>query len=433
MHFALIAPPLAGHMNPMLALGGELIARGHQATYFGVADTRDRVVRAGVAFVAMGAGSHPAGELEQRSRMLARAGSLSALRGVIDMMARDTKMLVAGLPQALHDARVDGLIVDQLEPAGGLVARHLGLPYASLASALMINRDVIAPPYFTGWQPKDTSTARQMIKGAEQVYDWLTRTHGNVIAAAAHDWRLGDLKTCQDCLSPDLDLIQIPAAYDVPRLAPAPQLAFVGPIRAAGDADDQTLPNAKPGDGRPLVFASFGTLFGGRYQSFLAIAEGARRAGCRVAIAHGGRLTSDEVRHLEASGADVADFVPQRALLQSAAACVSHGGMNTTMDALEAGVPLLAMAIGFDQMANAARIEHHGCGMALTHRKATPDRVARALDALINTVGYAARAKSMSAAIKACGGRREAANRVVELVEAATQPRVQSGAPAASP
>jgi zeaxanthin glucosyltransferase len=52
----------------------------------------------------------------------------------------------------------------------------------------------------------------------------------------------------------------------------------------------------------------------------------------------------------------VTDFAPQQAVLARADLCITHAGLNTVLDALVAGVPLLALPIAFDQPGVAARI-----------------------------------------------------------------------------
>jgi zeaxanthin glucosyltransferase len=63
MHFAFIAPPFLGHMHPMLALAGELVARGHAATFLHMEDAGPLVAGRGVGFRPVGRGSHPPGTL----------------------------------------------------------------------------------------------------------------------------------------------------------------------------------------------------------------------------------------------------------------------------------------------------------------------------------------------------------------------------------
>jgi zeaxanthin glucosyltransferase len=42
--------------------------------------------------------------------------------------------------------------------------------------------------------------------------------------------------------------------------------------------------------------------------------------------------------------------------------CITHAGLNTALEALALGVPMVAIPIGYDQPGVAARIAYHGVG-----------------------------------------------------------------------
>jgi zeaxanthin glucosyltransferase len=52
MKFGFIAAPVAGHMNPMIALGRRLQSRGHEVVFFNILDVETLVRKAGLGFVA---------------------------------------------------------------------------------------------------------------------------------------------------------------------------------------------------------------------------------------------------------------------------------------------------------------------------------------------------------------------------------------------
>jgi UDP:flavonoid glycosyltransferase YjiC (YdhE family) len=56
---------------------------------------------------------------------------------------------------------------------------------------------------------------------------------------------------------------------------------------------------------------------------------------------------------------------PHSAILPHAAAVVTHGGHGTVVKALAAGVPLLVLPMGRDQLDNAARVVAQGAGLQL--------------------------------------------------------------------
>ncbi len=55
-------------------------------------------------------------------------------------------------------------------------------------------------------------------------------------------------------------------------------------------------------------------------------------------------------------------IAPQIELLKRAMLCITHAGVNTALEALVQGVPMVAIPIGADQPGVAARIAYHGVG-----------------------------------------------------------------------
>jgi zeaxanthin glucosyltransferase len=211
----------------------------------------------------------------------------------------------------------------------------------------------------------------------------------------------------EDCLSPTAQIAQVVRGYDFPRPEPVP-FEGVGPLRRPEEErGGEPLPFTFEPD-RPLVFATFGTLQGGRIALFRAVAAACREAGADLLVAHGGKLSQAEAAGIGATF--VTDFVPYRAVLKHAALCVTHGGSNTVLDALACGVPLLVRPVAFDQKGNAARIVHHRLGERMDLRR-LPEQIGR----LVADEGYRRRAGALAREIAAAGGRLRAA----DLVEAA--------------
>lgn len=431
MHFGFVCPPLRGHLNPTLALASILNERGHESTCFGPSDIEAVVNASGVNFYCVGRNSHPVGDSERRAREMARASSLWGMLNVIATMARDTDMFAQELPAAFEAVGIDAVITDQLEPAGALVALKLGLPYVSLANALPINRDPIVPPFFTGWKPARSTWDRQSIKGAEDVYDLIMHRHAQVISRFARQWGLGSGSRCADFLSPLADIAPITEEFDFPRENRPANLHYVGPIRFdsrrnrsdSAPSEPDRIEKFRIRQDRPLVFASFGTLLGGKFDLFHTLAKACDRLGAQLIIAHGGRLSSRQIETLS-NYAHVETYVDQRKMLQKAALCITHGGMNTTMDAMEFGVPALAIPMAFDQKAIAARLEWHGCGQRIPPSRLTVNKAQRAIGELLGNPRYRENAKRISASIAASGGGEKAADIILSAVRADRQARV---------
>jgi UDP:flavonoid glycosyltransferase YjiC (YdhE family) len=68
--------------------------------------------------------------------------------------------------------------------------------------------------------------------------------------------------------------------------------------------------------------------------------------------------------------------LPQVAALRACDVVVCHGGNNTVMEALAAGLPVVALPFSTDQFAVAADVEAAGVGVALDPNRATAVDVA---------------------------------------------------------
>jgi len=415
MHVALISPPLPSHLSTHLVLGEALVGLGHRVTLLHQVDVGNRQLPAGVEFQAIGAGSHPRGSL---APLLARTASRQpwSVFGVIADMARNTELFCREGPAALRDLGVDCLIADQMEPAGGLLGDYLGLPYASLACAVPMNREPHLPLPTLPFAYPTSERDRQIVQGATQVFDLMMRRQGKVIQRHAQAFGLGERRTLDDCFSPYLQLSQCLPGFDFPRHTPPPQFHEVGPLRSPRVQQQKFELGIDPS--RPFVFASFGTLQGGRLPLFRRIAQACRQLGVQVLIAHCGRLAATAERQLLDDGATwVTDFAPQEAAIARADAVITHGGFNTVLDALAAGKPMLALPMVFDQPGIARRLERVGAGLCLAPRLASKARLTQALGAVLADPGYRRAAERFIPIAAAAGGAAAAARRVDGLAQ----------------
>lgn len=402
-HFALICPPFASHLHSFAVLGEELVRRRHRATFVLNAGAKVRGTELPVERVAARAGDPP---LDRVLRSATRpAGLLGTLRTIADSAAL-TDQLCAGGPSLFQRLGVDAIIADQLEPAGGLLAAGLRLPLVSLAAALPINSapGVVLP--FLDWPYDPSPRGLKRVRGAERITHLLSRQQRQVITRWSDRFGLHpQRRTLEDCLG-SVQIAQVVRGYDFPRLEPWPFEA-IGPLRRPEEeAGDQPLPFDFRPD-RPLVFATFGTLQGGRLSLFRAIADACRNAGADLLVAHGGQLSPEQAASIGATF--VTDFVPYRAVLKRSALCITHGGSNTVLDALACGVPLLVRPVAFDQKGNLARILHHRLGEEL----APPWRgqaLARQIARVIEDSGSRQRCAALAEEIAGAVGRARAAN-----------------------
>jgi hypothetical protein len=81
------------------------------------------------------------------------------------------------LPKLISREEIDLLVVDQVQYGGATIAEHLGIPFISLANALLVNREDVIPPPVMLWPfdptPDGIERNRKGWAGIDQAYAML--------------------------------------------------------------------------------------------------------------------------------------------------------------------------------------------------------------------------------------------------------------------
>ena len=312
------------------------------------------------------------------------------LTRMIRASAAMTAALLDGAPAVAARIGADAVLADMAEPAGPVVAARLGVPCVATVTGLPLMDDPGVPPPFTDWPWLPGAAGRFRNAGGYAVARRLMRPIERVVAQAGA------------AATPVLHVAQCPAGLDFPRAAAPAGFRYGAPWRLP-DVTAVDLP-----DDRPLVFCSLGTLQGSRVRLFAAMAAACASVGARAVIAHGGGLADRDAAALPGAPL-VRAFWPQRAVLSRCAAAILHGGFNTVLDALAAGVPIVAVPIAFEQPGTAARIEWSGAGRIVPMRRASARALEVALRAVLQQPRYAQAAGRFRAALARRDGAAEAA------------------------
>ena len=424
-HFAVLAPPFPSHVRAIEALAAELLDRGHRVTWVHQPEVRSLLRDPRIRFEAVGTDRARPGALAAMIDRAARPGGPLGLSRVIRDVADNTDLLCHEAPSVLRRLRVDAVIADEMEAAGGLLARALGLPCVSVACALPVHREPRLPLPVMHWGLARDEAGLHLNHHSTRAYDWLMRPHARVIARHAEAFGLPPLASLADCVSPLAIVSQTAGAFDFPREAAPAHLHHVGPLRPRGQAAAAWPPEWAPPSGRPFVFASLGTLQGGRFGLLRRIARACHAEGASLLLAHCDRLDAAQAEALQRAGAIwVTGFAPQQEAIARADVVVTHAGLNTVMDALAAGKPMLLLPIAFDQPGVAARVVHAGAGVRVLPLLASVAALRRGLRALLSDPSYAQRARALGEHVRAAGGTPRAA----DIVESVVSPL--AGAPA---
>jgi zeaxanthin glucosyltransferase len=398
--------PGTGHLNPMTALAQALQARGHQVVIYGIPDCEAAVRAAGVAFFRIGEKDFPLGTLRQLDEQLGRLKGLATFRFTVERVRNTARMVLRDGPQAVRNSGVEALLVDEAD-MGGTVAEHLGMPFVSIAMFPPVIQDDRMPPFCFAWKPGQGRLSRLRNALGFRMLSHVAKPIFRVVNEQRQAWGLRPLRRTADTLSNLAQITQLPEAleFDVP-CKPA-HLHYTGPFVSARHRPAVPFPWERL-DGRPLIYASLGTMQNGSESIFRTIADGCSGMDAQLVISLGGGLDPSLLTDL-AGDPVVVRYAPQLEIVKRAAVVITHAGLNTVLESLSEGVPMVALPLGNDQPGVAARVAARGAGVVIPQRKLNARKLHAAVRAVLHDARYRREATALKRAIAGTDGLTRAA------------------------
>jgi zeaxanthin glucosyltransferase len=372
MRIGFLSLPVPGHLNPMTALARKLQSRGHDVVFISLADVAPFVEAAGLPFVPCSEAAYPAGSAGKLVRRLSELSGEEALHFTVNMMMKGyTASLFESLPNTLSKAGVDGIVLDQYQPYVELIPMHLRMPFVHVSNALHVDYTGRTPICFVDW-PYETGVDalarnREGVRRARKLFEPVTEI------AQAYANRVGlsiDWKNPHSTLSPLAWVTQCPREFDFGRAPDFPQFHYAGPFHDGSGRMDFDFPWQLTGE--PIVYASMGTLQNGLIDIFRSIAQAAvGLTELQFVLAVGAQLDPNQLGDIPANVV-VVSHAPQIEILKRSSLCITHAGLNTVLESLSSGVPMLALPITNDQPGVAARIADKKVGVVISPDQASP-------------------------------------------------------------
>ncbi len=388
----------------MIALGRAVERRGHRITFFQIAAAESVVRAGGLGFCTIPCS--PA-EFQRRQEFL---DELSRLRGIATVrlctkwFQWEAELFFREAPDRIAVAGIDGLIVDQVTFHGVVIAKKLGIPYLIASNALPLNTESGVPPSHLGWQYSDTPAARKQNEMAHAAFSLMTLPLQEAVLGQARAWNLN--------LAEDEGRIphiaQLPECLDFPRTELPRHFHYTGPF--VEPALLSSVPFAwERLDGRPLIYASLGTLVNGSGLLFRTLLEACDGLPAQVVITLGGGRVAPESLGETPSNVIAVPYVPQWAILDRATMAITHAGLNTALHTLMHGLPMVAIPIASEEPGIAARLAWRGVAEILPVDRLSAPRLQSAILRVLNEPAYRDSALELQARIEAAKGLETAA------------------------
>jgi MGT family glycosyltransferase len=377
-HIALVNTPAFGHVNPTLPLVRELVRRGHRVTYVITEAFREAVASAGAEVMPVDTQFRPpAGTVEFTPEFVG---------WVIDARTDDAMKQLPLLLAGFADDRPDAVCYDMMTPLGPMLAAKLGVPAIQLMPSFASNehymmRDDLVPSVVLN-DPAVTAAMDRMDQSAEAmgIHRPVDGLFGPVIE--------------------DLNIAFLPQKFQQAGDTFDDRFVFIGPSLEGRDDGGDWQP---PEPGTRLLFISLGTgIANANLEFYKRCLEAFADTDWQVVMAIGQVVDRAQLGTIPANF-DVRPSVPQPAVLRHATAFVTHSGMNSTMEALYYGVPMLCAPHQGEQVANARRVAELGLGRHLP-KELTAQALREAVDTLADDPSIRKNLDDMVQVIAKAGG-----------------------------
>lgn len=409
-HFGVLSYKGAGHLNPLIALSRQLIDRGHRVTFFQKPEVEAQIRDHGLEFVPIGPCGSSSAENGRTGQT--NASGIAALRNGIRRIVGDMEMFLREGPDALTHAGVDTLIMDEIALSGPTLAEMLRLPYFVVSTSV---------PHRLGWDAPRRITPRCSYFGRVQnawLHVSILRVRGPIRRRLDRYRRqrgLGSIRGIGKEFPALAHITQLPECLDYPRPALPSDFYYTGPFVDEAARRRVDFPWERL-DGRSVVYASLGTTRKSEPGMFPLIAEACDGLNLQLIISLGGRRDPEIFANLPGNPVVVRE-APQLELIKRAEIVITHGGLNTVLETLMEGKPMLVIPKFFDQPAVAARLEWLGVAEALAADGLSVKQIRVALGKVFKDPSYRNSARGIQARIRSARGLERAADLIEEILE----------------
>lgn len=190
---------------------------------------------------------------------------------------------------------------------------------------------------------------------------------------------------------------------------------FVGPsILPRHQATD--FPLDQLSSERPLLYISLGTIFTNEPAFFKQCFEAFAEQPWQVVLSRG-RQVDPAVLGPVPDNFLVSAYVPQLDILSRARVFVTHAGMNSTMESLYYGVPMVAVPQTQEQVVTARRIAEMGLVIALEKEAVNVATLRDAIERVANDPAFRQRVEHMQQLTRDAEGYQRATNAIMQFTQ----------------
>jgi UDP:flavonoid glycosyltransferase YjiC (YdhE family) len=351
--------PATGHFNSIIPMALATAAAGHEVAICCADAYADEVRRHGLQHLRAGAET-----FEELTAGAPPLGDPTRGRFILQQVfaGRAVQRMIPDVLRHVEEWKPDVLAHENTEFAASLVAEKVGLPHASIGTGALSSRGDRAELFAGALSARRDELGMPPDPDAEMMFRYLH------FAFIPPSW--------------DGDFTHLPTIHFI---------RYDNPKRPG-----ETRPGwlDEPRDW-PLVLASLGTLMHTLPGLFEAIIQAVADEPMEVVAAIGRGVDRARFGTVPAN-VRIEHYVAQIQVLGECDLFITHGGFNSTKEALRLGIPLVVIPIGGDQPYTAERVEALGLGRAVSPEERDPANIRARVREVLGEPRFRANAERFS-------------------------------------
>ncbi|MDF5729574.1 MAG: glycosyltransferase [Rhizonema sp. PD38] len=376
--------PLHGHINPSLAVIKELVVRGEQVIYYTTEQFETKIQATGATIRRYAFNDAP----------------------LLALMAQAFQ----SIPQLLDEVRrelPDYILYNVMCLWGRLIAQILNIraialhaTYASNEQFQLFSRCTDDFPMLSA-QAKSRSAMHDEIQEIFKTYNIRPVDFFNPTS---------------DDIEP-LNIVFIPRSFQPQAETFDERFVFVGPsIQPRSESVNFSINQSQ----QPTLYISLGTIFNEWAEFFQMCFTAFGEKPWRVVMAIGNKVDSRTLGKIPENFI-VAPHVPQLTLLQHTTVFLTHGGMNSVMESLYYGVPMIVIPQMPEQKMTAQRVAELNLGLNLEKAEVTASLLESAVTRVMNEPQWREHTRQIQQVLQATVGYQQAADEILRFTELITK------------